>query len=270
MAYATLYYSCSIGFFCTINFSNYIIMHALRSLRPLPSSAEERKLPASPEERDGGLLNKNIKSNLRSVKLTLTAETQGEHILCGYNHKEHRLDGPTDDRYKVPLYKLIVEGKEEDKNGLLVDVVRNYFVIRFGVKQMRGGEPELHSVKAGTYIIRTWKSDYLTDVDRQGNRVPKPGITPGAWVIKGAYYIHDGENSSTNGWGAIGCIELVGVVKGADKFENFNFLIRKLAGAKYNKDVNDTNSTIAKAGVITLIVQDAKSPPLKIIPPLKK
>ena len=86
-------------------------------------------------------------------------------------------------------------------------------------------------------------------------------IVPGAWVVKYPFYIHDGQNSSEDAWGALGCIELVGTTDdGTDKFTNFNYLMRKLSGTKLSG--NNAHLEIAKYELIQALVNPASVPPL--------
>ena len=77
------------------------------------------ELFANPWEEVGA--NPKRPNHLREIQLTLTAETKGSYILAGFvssTHPDRRAHGRTKNRFRVPLYKLIVEGFDNDKNKI--------------------------------------------------------------------------------------------------------------------------------------------------------
>jgi hypothetical protein len=185
-------------------------------------------------------------SKLRKINIRLTDETSGTYyILDGYSQWTGK---HIDHQYKVPLYKLIVSGVNNEGDS----ITREYWVIRFGVWEEVNRLPQLVSVPAGTYQMKQWIPTYLNDFD---------GATPGAWVIIRRYYMHDGQDTPPEQWGAIGCVEVVGKVnENVDKFENLNYLIRVLSGTKKKGD--EAYFEIAREKLITIIVEKALTPKL--------
>ena len=77
--------------------------------------------------------------------------------------------------------------------------------------------------------------------------------------------MHDGSNTEESPWGAIGCIEFVGTVDAqTGKFENFNWLMRKLSGTKKPKE--EAYHEITRHELITLRVDPAETPALVRLP----
>jgi hypothetical protein len=213
------------------------------------SAVDTSELFANPWEEEDS--NPKRPNHLREIQLTLTAETKGSYILAGFvSSRTHpHGHGRTENRFRVPLYKLIVEGLDNDKNK----IIREYWVVKFGVRDNPDEKPKLESLKAGEYPIKSWLSEYLGG--------------SGAWVVNRPFYIHDGQNNSQDAWGGLGCIELVGTTDdGTDKFMNFNYLMRKLSGTKLSAE-NKANKDkahyeIAKHQLITIIIEPAPNPPL--------
>ncbi|MFK8100946.1 MAG: RHS repeat-associated core domain-containing protein [Saprospiraceae bacterium] len=185
-------------------------------------------------------------SKLRKVKLIVTNETVGEAHVSGYSHD----NGRTDNVFKVPLYKMILEGI--DVNGEKVS--REFSVIRFGILQYHTGEKAsvVGLADRQTHNISQWRPDYLDGL---------VDATPGAWRVMGGHLLHDGADNPTaeNAWGAIGCVE----VCGENGFGRLNWLVRKFTGTSTYGE--NAYKAIIKRKLLQIHFEKAKRPPLNPI-----
>jgi RHS repeat-associated protein len=194
------------------------------------------------QERD---YKKNAPTPLRNVNITIGGTPTGEIETFSYPE-------PDDVQYSVPTYDMTVTGTDNSGNK----VTQVFSVIRFGVKNKTGDAKDSYVqgiTGPGKHIIRQFKPDYGAHSFGSNE--------PGAWVVKGTYYIHDGpdvgEVSASNG-----CVELCG----NGQFVALNTLIRGLAGTSTGTE-RQQHMQIAKAGVLTVRYEKASLPPIKILIP---
>lgn len=189
--------------------------------------------------------NSRTSSSLRILRITVTNEIIGDALVSGYSHQ----NGRADDQFEVPLYKMTLEGVDNDRDNKS----RDFSVIRFGVLQYKTGGPAtvVGLADEQEYTVGQWRPNYLDGND---------DITPGAWRIRGRHLLHDGADDPTvDAWGAIGCVE----VCGENGFARLNWLIRLWSGTA--KKGQEAYQEIVNRRLLKIKFQKAKRPILKPI-----
>jgi hypothetical protein len=161
---------------------------------------------------------------LRVVDITVAAEKAPEtYESRSYPSDDYNGDGLIE-MYKTPIYKVWVDGT----NAQGVKERREWQALRF--------MPYFNNPNDVVHEYRTvgWANSGLSNVPRQLVPQYKPDyevhnrFSPfgGALVVKGSFYIHAGPaDLSDIGWGAAGCVEMIG------DFDKFKKDILELAGS---------------------------------------
>ncbi len=166
---------------------------------------------------------------INRVNITLTkTQLKSRWTLRPYNPINKIWAAP---EYLVPAFRMKVDG-----------VAKPFEVIRFGLQRRnRRPIPLRRKCDAGLfrrhrYQVKRWLPNY--------NPQSHPGTgVPGAVVITGNFYIHEGATFTYDPWGTYGCVEVVG--KG--EWRRFLSSLTQIGGA----DVPD----IIAAGKMTVSVE---------------
>lgn len=145
---------------------------------------------------------------IREILLTVTGETTNEDAYV-------RL-GMTNQLYSVPLYKVILTGKDNDGAALEYE----YEAIRFGVKT-DGGEGAMVVGKTSDRVYTVY--EHLPDHLGTGGAFH-------AWRFDNGFLIHCGPSKLNIGVGALGCIEICHS-RMAELNKNILFLSNAKSGA---------------------------------------
>jgi len=165
---------------------------------------------------------------MRKVIITVTKTKIGTAKLTSYPERPERK------QYQVPLYKILVSGKDKLGN----DVEKDFKAIRFGVKRTKTIDAHMVGLKDAQSYTLSW--DYITTMDEM------------SWRVYAGFFVHRGpSNPSLGNFGSIGCVEICG--KG--EWDRFNNLIKELSGAISLEEVS-TNR------LVKIIYQATTKPPL--------
>lgn len=167
-----------------------------------------------------------ISNSIRPVKVLITRTTVGNGLVVTHPFEDGH-------KYIVPLYKMTVSGKDNNKKSISED----FKVIRFGVQWKDNG------TKAKVVGLASSQSHKLKWVDYMG----------GSWQVHKNWLIHKGaDNPQVSAWGAIGCVEVCGV----GGWKKFNNLIVKLSGS-------NSYTEIGQSGKLVATYESTNRPPLK-------
>ncbi len=166
---------------------------------------------------------------MRPVTITITNLIVGTAHITSYPYRpKPRI------LYKVPLYRVTVEGKDERNNS----VTEDFKAIRFGVHRT----PEKQARVVGLADAQTHTLSWSYIRTMQGE----------AWRVYDGFFIHKGPaNPTSEAYGSIGCVEICG----ANEWDRFNDTIKKLAGL-------DDLARIGNNHLLTAEYQRANRPPL--------
>ena len=187
----------------------------------------------------------------KKVRITITGEiakdADGEEVSgLLYSYPDRY---PSDDDYiyyKIPYYKLLIEGIEVDENGVETVVeTLEYQVVRFGVKYKRSNNdesPSIVSIENSSHKNSDGSSKFQisTEMPLTWAYISTTMYHRG-WNIFGPYYIHVGPPAG-HAMGAVGCIEICG---GSNGSEDFNSDVKRLSGINgMSLNVTYTNITV--------------------------
>ena len=205
---------------------------------------------------DDGIDSQEAAANagLRAVDITVTNEVVDTYESRSYPHDDFNGDGLME-LYETPVYKVTIEGV----NGAGIRERREWTALRF--------MPFYNNPKAPVHEYRTqgFVNSGLRFVPRQLVPQYKPDYEVhnrfsefgGAIVVKGAFYIHAGPAELGDwGWGAAGCVEVVG------NFDNFKKDVLELGGSTAS-DLNAGVGVMVKARKLFVQYQQATSPNLR-------
>lgn len=183
--------------------------------------------------------------SIRDIKLTVGNEIKSYGILKSYPVNDGK-------KYKMPLYILTIEGKDDagDKQS------KEFNIFRFGIHKPNENSQAKVVGLADKQIhkIKKYKHDY--ELHSAGN------ASNGAWVVWKTFYIHDGADDPQNeAYGTIGCVEVCDI----DGFIKFNDFIITLSGStKTERDAKLIE--IGASGKMVITYLKANRPPLVVQP----
>ncbi|HLK65729.1 MAG TPA: hypothetical protein VKU19_19960 [Bryobacteraceae bacterium] len=155
---------------------------------------------------------------LRKVEILVSAKVVGK-----YEARSYPEDSFTDQNwielYEVPVYQLVVSGKDDDGADQKFEFQAPRFMPYYNDPKKPDTEYGARGwLSAGLSSARTITvSTYLADYEIHNRH----STFHGAIVMQGAFYIHGGpETLDDVGFGSAGCIEIIG---------NFNFFKLKIA-----------------------------------------
>jgi hypothetical protein len=157
--------------------------------------------------------------------------------------------------YKVPVYRILVNGTDVDGNKLSSD----FRAPRFMPYYNNPKSPSPHYSAKGwvncglssarKVVVSRYKEDYQVQ-----NRY-SPGV--GAIVVHKSFYIHAGPASLTDvGFGSAGCIEIIG------NYDVFKRAIALTAGITTGSS-DSAIQQLVKAGKLIVEIQPARVPEIK-------
>ena len=170
---------------------------------------------------------------MRQVKVTITSQTRGIGTVRPYP------DGPSTELYEVPLYDVIVSGKDD------LDIPHSYTfqALRFGVQKDKNRgvtEPKIVGLADSQTWVLSWA--YIGTMKEM------------AWRVYSGWFIHRGPaKPETSAYGSIGCIEICGI----NGWRDFNDRICELAGY-----TNGKQAEISNLQLVSAIYESAPRPPL--------
>lgn len=182
---------------------------------------------------------------LRNVVISITNEKTGEiyHHAKSYPHRFLEKNGQIS--YKTPVYKVFIFGN--DSNG--VEVRKEWKCLRFMPYWNHPDFPVSH------YKAKGWLNSGLSKYRYITVTMYKRNYRSGAIVIEGGFYIHDGPSVlSQPGWGAAGCVEIVG------NFEDFKNDIKLLSGST-KSSAHDAIEELVNAGRLDVEIEEETNPP---------
>lgn len=166
---------------------------------------------------------------MRPTTIIVTNFTLGDAHLVSFPDKQNYQI-----LYKVPLYRIYVEGRDAANNFVQED----FEAIRFGVHKDPSGQPKVVGLADLQSHSLSW--DYITTMMEE------------AWRVYDGFFIHRGpDHPLTDKYGSIGCVEICGV----GEWDRFNNTIRNLTGA------NDLTQ-IGNSRLLTADYEIATRPPL--------
>lgn len=194
-------------------------------------------------------------SALRKVLIRVSSEMTSDVYLARSWPDDDRDDNGLIELYEVPIYKVFLEGTDADGN----DVKEVWTALRFMPFWNDPKNPSKGSSKRG------WKDSGLKQVEHKP--VPKykehydvhnrPSNFTGAIVVQGFFYIHAGpENITESGWGAAGCVEVIG------SFNDFRRDILGMAGST-ESDIQVGMTALVKAQKLYVQYDLAQPPDFK-------
>ena len=161
----------------------------------------------------------------RPVTITITNIIVGYGTLVAYPDDADAERGQRNDvpLYRIPLYRVIVSGKDAKGNN----VRQAFSAYRYGI--------QLDAARGVTSPRVVGRSSAQTQT---GDWRMMPHFGEMAWNIGGAFFIHRGpDDPSTSDWGAVGCIEICG----AGQWQYFNNLISRISGTT---DLNNVSPIV--------------------------
>lgn len=167
---------------------------------------------------------------MRPVTIRITNLTLGDAHITSYSE----IPNTPNTLYKVPLYRVIIEGRNAT-NSL---VSEDFEAIRFGVHRTSTQGPSVVGLAEVQTHSLTW--DIITTMQDY------------AWRVYDRFFIHEGPDNPTSGtFGSIGCIEICG----AFEWDRFNNTIINLTGE------NSLNQ-ISNSQLLTAEYESTTRPPL--------
>ncbi|CAZ94359.1 hypothetical protein [Zobellia galactanivorans] len=132
--------------------------------------------------------------------------------------------------YRVPLYRIYVEGRDAANNLVQED----FEAIRFGVHKSTSSQPMVVGMAQAQTHTLSWE-----DISTM------PG---NAWRVYDGFFIHEGPEYPLNGnFGSIGCVEICGV----SEWDRFNKVIKDLTGVNNYNQISNSNLLTAEYEIAT-------------------
>lgn len=190
---------------------------------------------------------------MNSILITVTGTLTGDTYLSRSYPDDDYNDNGKIELYSTPVYKIAIQNVNDSSKK------KEWKALRFMPFWNNPLSP------SSSYKARGWINSGLTSV-------PKKKVTlydkdyevhnttspyGGAFQIQGNFLIHAGpSNINESGWGAAGCVEIIG------SFDDFKKDIADLAGIKY-KTLHEAMLNIVKSGKLFVEVLHATRPNLK-------
>ena len=166
---------------------------------------------------------------MRPVTVIVTSNILGNAKITSYPDKQNFAK-----LYRVPLYRVYVEGRDATNNFVQED----FEAIRFGVHKNYSSHPKIVGLADMQTHILSW--DWITTMEEY------------SWRVYDGFFIHDGPDNPMSGfYGSIGCVEICG----ANEWSRFNDVIQDLSGANSPEEVST-------GGLLTADYEIATRPPL--------
>ncbi|WP_276166073.1 hypothetical protein [Zobellia alginiliquefaciens] len=170
---------------------------------------------------------------MRAVTVRVTNLTLGNAHITSYPYRPNR----PSILYRVPLYRVSIEGKTSGNNS----VIEDFEAIRFGVQRTTTEGPSIVGLADAQTHNLTW--DYISTMDDD------------AWRVYDGFFIHQGpSNPISGGYGSIGCIEICG----GGEWDRFNDTIKNLTG-------QNSLTQISNSQLLTAEYESATRPPLILV-----
>jgi hypothetical protein len=190
---------------------------------------------------------------MNSILITVTGIKTGDtYYSRSYPDSDYDNNGKVE-LYSTPVYKVTIENETNKTKK------REWKALRF---MPYWNDPKSPSPPYGT---KGWANSGLTSVDRKKvtlydkNYEVHNTTSPfgGAIQIQGNFLVHAGPaDISQSGWGAAGCVEIIG------SFDDFKKDIADLAGISY-KSLHEAMLSLVKSGKLFVEVHYAARPDLK-------
>ncbi len=191
----------------------------------------------------------------RKVRITLTNK-----IVASYEARSYPRDYQTDanwiELYKVPVYKIIVEGTDNSgTDKTIIHQAPRFMPYWNDPKALDPAYATKGWANSGLSSARTIiVSRYIRDYEVHNRYTPGKG----AIVLKGSFYIHAGPGILDDvGFGSAGCVEIVG------NYDTFKFDIASLAGATSPADSDNTIQNLVSERHLTVVIEAATAPDIK-------
>jgi hypothetical protein len=190
----------------------------------------------------------------RQVIIDVTSTVVGQYEARSYPDQQEDASGYYN-LYKVPLYRILVSGKDDTGKNLSGE----YRAPRFMPYYNNPKRPSPHYKTLGwvncglsskrRVIVSQYRKDYQVQ-----NRY-SPGV--GAIVLHQSFYIHAGPATPSDyGFGSAGCIEIIG------NFDTFKDAIVRLSGVvALTRDAAITQ--LVKERKLVVEIQEARVPDIK-------
>ncbi|MGB8297402.1 MAG: hypothetical protein WCG85_18400 [Polyangia bacterium] len=190
----------------------------------------------------------------RQVVIVVTNTIVGQYEARSYPDEQKDASGYYN-LYKVPIYRILVTGKDDTGNS----VSGEYRAPRFMPYYNNPKRPSLHYKTLGwincglsstqRVVISRYRRDYQVQ-----NRY-SPGI--GAIVVHDTFYIHAGPATPSDvGFGSAGCIEIIG------NFDVFKDSIVRMSGI-VGVSRDDAITQLVKEGKLIVEIEQARVPDIK-------
>lgn len=173
---------------------------------------------------------------IRQVIVTITKNEVGTTIINSYPDASKR--------FKVPLYEVRVESKNEE--GQLLS--KSFKAVRFGIAyKYKGGYKQPGWTGYYNYrriVVKSWNPIFLVDNDKQ--------LPAGAFIVLGGFLIHTGARDITKFTvGSVGCVE----IEGDGAWEDFVKTVKSYANAP-------SEDALTKSGKMVAIYEAEPYPPM--------
>lgn len=166
---------------------------------------------------------------MRRVTIIITNFTLGNAHVKSYPDNQN-----SSILYRVPLYRVYVEGRDAANNL----VQKDFEAIRFGVHKPYSSHARIVGL-----------ADTQTHTLSWDNISTMPG---NAWRVYDGFFVHKGPDFPlTEHYGSIGCVEICGL----DEWDRFNDVIKNLTGL-------NTFNQISNSGLLSADYESATRPPL--------
>lgn len=145
---------------------------------------------------------------MNKVTITISNQkTQDVYYAKSYPHRDKDGDGFAE-VYKVSVYKVFIEGL--DING--ENIVREWKALRFMPYWNDSNQKSKYKSKGFLSAgLHSFAKQQIKNYNRAYSVSNTSSPYDGAFQIKGSFLIHAGpKNLSDVGWGAAGCIEIIG------------------------------------------------------------
>lgn len=189
--------------------------------------------------------------HLNDVSIIVTSiSTNKMYLARSYPDDDFNNNGKVE-LYSVPVYKIYIKNSH--------NAIKEWTALRFMPYWNDPQKPDPHYKSQGWINagLKQLTRKHVTFFNPHYSTQNRPSPFEGAIQLRDSFLIHAGpKNLSESGWGAAGCVEIIG------DFQNFKIDIQKLSGSK-KQNPNDAISELVRLRKLYVQVDYAEPPKIK-------